>query len=96
MPFATPKAFHNRAIDWPEAIGQGGAEISDPYPDFVKIAQGFGIAGRQIRRKQDVRDSIHEMLTHNGPYVLDVLVPYQEHVLPMIPAGMTVKDIIKS
>ena len=31
-----------------------------------------------------------------GPFVLDVLVPYQEHVLPMIPAGATVKDIIKS
>jgi hypothetical protein len=29
-------------------------------------------------------------------YVLDVLVPYQEHVLPMIPSGMTVKDIIKA
>ena len=36
------------------------------------------------------------MIAHAGPYVLDVLVPYQEHVLPMIPAGGTVRDIIKS
>jgi acetolactate synthase-1/2/3 large subunit len=36
------------------------------------------------------------MIAHPGPYVLDILVPYQEHVLPMIPAGGTVRDIIKS
>jgi acetolactate synthase-1/2/3 large subunit len=35
------------------------------------------------------------MIAHPGPYVLDVEIPYQEHVLPMIPAGMTVKDLIK-
>ena len=41
-------------------------------------------------------DALEEMIAHPGPYVLDVLVPYQEHVLPMIPAGRTVRDIIKS
>jgi acetolactate synthase-1/2/3 large subunit len=35
------------------------------------------------------------MINHDGPYVLNVHVPYQEHVLPMIPAGMTVRDLIK-
>ncbi len=35
------------------------------------------------------------MIAYDGPYVLDVQVPYQEHVLPMIPAGVTVKEIIK-
>ena len=34
------------------------------------------------------------MLAAPGPYVLDILCPYQEHVLPMIPGGKTVKDII--
>jgi acetolactate synthase-1/2/3 large subunit len=34
------------------------------------------------------------MLAYDGPFVLDVQTPYQEHVLPMIPAGLTVKDII--
>ena len=37
-----------------------------------------------------------EMLDSKGPFILDVMVPYQEHVLPMIPSGMTVKDIIKT
>ena len=42
---------------------------------------------RQIRHKYEVIDALKEMIAHPGPYVLDVLVPYQEHVLPMIPAG---------
>ncbi len=34
------------------------------------------------------------MINYKGPYVLDVCVPYQEHVLPMIPGGKTVADMI--
>ena len=34
------------------------------------------------------------MIAYDGPFVLDVVVPYQEHVLPMIPGGKTVRDII--
>ena len=35
-----------------------------------------------------------EMLDHDGSFVLEVIVPYTEHVLPMIPAGKTVKEMI--
>jgi len=66
-----------------------------PYPDFVEIARGFGVKARQVREKSEVIDALREMIAHPGPYVLDVLVPYQEHVLPMIPAGGTIRDIIK-
>ena len=61
----------------------------------MEIARGFGVKARQIRKKAEVVDALAEMIAHPGPYVLDVLIPYQEHVLPMIPAGMTVRDIIK-
>ncbi|MSU24203.1 MAG: biosynthetic-type acetolactate synthase large subunit [Opitutus sp.] len=64
------------------------------YPDFVKIADGFGVKGRRVHQKSELRAAIQEMLDHDGPYVLDVIVPYTEHVLPMIPAGKTVKDMI--
>jgi acetolactate synthase-1/2/3 large subunit len=83
-------------IDRPEAIGCGGAEISSPYPDFVKIAEGFGVPARHVRDRKELRGAIREMLATDGPYLLDVLVPYQEHVLPMIPSGHTVRDIIKA
>jgi acetolactate synthase-1/2/3 large subunit len=64
------------------------------YPDFVKIAEGFGVKGRRVIRKQELREAIQEMLDHDGPYVLDVIVPYTEHVLPMIPAGRSVKEML--
>ena len=64
------------------------------YPDFVKIAEGFGVKGRRVIKKSELRAAIQEMLDHDGPYVLDVIVPYTEHVLPMIPAGKTVKDML--
>jgi acetolactate synthase-1/2/3 large subunit len=67
-----------------------------PYPDFVAIAKGFGVASQSVSQKEDLDDALAEMLDSKGPYVLNVLVPYQEHVLPMIPGGMTVRDIIKA
>jgi acetolactate synthase-1/2/3 large subunit len=64
------------------------------YPDFVKIAEGFGVKGRRVIKKSELRAAIQEMLDCDGPFVLDVIVPYTEHVLPMIPAGKTVKEMI--
>ncbi len=67
-----------------------------PYPDFAAIAKGFGCGARHVVKKEEFDDALEEMLETPGPFVLDVLVPYQEHVLPMIPGGMTVRDIIKA
>ena len=64
------------------------------YPDFVKIAEGFGVKGRRVIKKSELRAAIQEMLDCDGPYVLDVIVPYTEHVLPMIPAGKSVKEML--
>lgn len=64
------------------------------YPDFVKIAEGYGVAARRVVKKSELREAIQEMLDHDGPFLLDVVVPYTEHVLPMIPAGKTVNEMI--
>jgi acetolactate synthase-1/2/3 large subunit len=64
------------------------------YPDFVKIAQGYGCGAATIRKKAELVPALEEMINYNGPYVLDVQTPYQEHVLPMIPANHTVDDMI--
>lgn len=83
-------------IDHPEAIGQGtGIGPEQRYPDFVAIAQGFGWQARHVRHKADLVGGLEEMIAAAGPFLLDVAVPYQEHVLPMIPAGMTVQDLIR-
>jgi acetolactate synthase-1/2/3 large subunit len=83
-------------IDNPEAVGQGnGIGPAARYPDFVAIAKGFGCGAMSIKKKSDLIPAIKEMIAYPGPFVLDVEVPYQEHVLPMIPAGRTVKDLIR-
>ena len=83
-------------IDNPEAIGKGdGLTPPKRYPDFVTIAKGFGCGASYVKKKEDLAAAIQAMIAYDGPYVLDVEVPYQEHVLPMIPSGMTVRDIIK-
>jgi acetolactate synthase, large subunit, biosynthetic type len=78
-----------------DASNVGGPDNLDGiYPDYVTIAKGFGVKARRVHKKSELREAIQEMLDHDGPYVLDVIVPYTEHVLPMIPAGKTVKDMI--
>jgi acetolactate synthase I/II/III large subunit len=74
----------------------GAGQDQAPYPDFVTLAKGFRCGTRRIADKADVDEALEEMIDSTGPYVLDVEVPYQEHVLPMIPSGMTVRDIIKA
>jgi acetolactate synthase-1/2/3 large subunit len=75
-------------------LGAGHDEA--PYPDFVALAKGFRCGTRRVSDKADVDEALEEMIDSTGPYVLDIEVPYQEHVLPMIPSGMTVRDIIKA
>ena len=84
-------------IDNPEATGKGdGLGPKERYPDFVQIAKGYGCGAAYVKEKSDFEAALAEMIAYDGPYVLDVEVPYQEHVLPMIPGGHTVRDIIKS
>jgi len=72
-------------------------KLEDPtsvYPDYVKICEGFGVPCEHIVKPEDLVPALKRMLEAKTPYVLDILVPYTEHVLPMIPAGMTADDII--
>jgi acetolactate synthase-1/2/3 large subunit len=64
------------------------------YPDFVKIAEGFGVKGRRVIKRSELREAIQEMLAHDGPYILDVIVPYTEHVLPFIPQKKSAMEIL--
>ena len=82
-------------IDKPEWLGDGdGSHYEETYPNFVQIARGYGIQARQVRSKKEYAEALKEMIESDGPYLLDVLCTYQEHVLPMIPSGGTVKDMI--
>jgi len=63
-------------------------------PDFITIAKAYGIASREIQRREDLNDAIKEMLEHDGPYLLVADVEEQGMVYPMVPAGTTVTNIL--
>ncbi len=81
-----------------EASGKGSlvphAFVEERYPDFVQIAKGYGCGAATVVKRNDLEAALLEMINYKGPFVLDVQVPYQEHVLPMIPSGLTVNDMI--
>jgi acetolactate synthase-1/2/3 large subunit len=80
----------------PEASGQGnGISPEARYPDFVGIAKGFGWQAETVVKQGDLDAALQRLIDAPGPALLDVQVPYQEHVLPMIPSGGTVRDLIK-
>ena len=90
-------------VQWEDRFykgNRGHTYLGDPenaqqiYPDFVKIAQGFNVPAERVMYKRDLRAALKRMLDSNEPYVLDVIVPYTEHVLPFIPANHTVADMI--
>jgi len=82
-------------IDDAEAEGNGVGDYAvKRYPDFVMIAKGYGCGAASVSKKSDLADALTEMIEYDGPFVLDVEVPYQEHVLPMIPSNRTVEDMI--
>ena len=66
----------------------------DIYPNYQKICEGFEVPCEHITRREDVVPALKRMLAAKTAYVLDIMVPHTEHVLPMIPGGMTYKDII--
>jgi acetolactate synthase-1/2/3 large subunit len=67
---------------------------SEIFPNMLKFADACGIPAARVTRKDDLRAAIQKMLDTPGPYLLDVIVPHQEHVLPMIPSGGAFKDVI--
>jgi acetolactate synthase-1/2/3 large subunit len=82
-------------VNHPEALGEGdGTQPAETFPNFVQIAEAYGVKARQVRSKAEFPAALEEMLNHDGPYLLDTICAYQEHVLPMIPSGMTVRNMI--
>lgn len=63
-------------------------------PDFVRIAEAYGIRGKKVTKRKELYYTIEEMLSHRGPYLLEAVVENQGMVYPMIPAGGSVTQIM--
>jgi acetolactate synthase-1/2/3 large subunit len=79
---------------------RGNTYLGDPqnrkeiYPDYTAVCNSFNVKCERVMFQRELRPAIQRMLDANEPYVLDIIVPYTEHVLPFIPANKTVADMI--
>lgn len=64
-------------------------------PDFVKLADAFGMLGIRVTEKAQVRSAIEQAMEYDGPALIDFVVEEEENVFPMIPAGQTIHDMIE-
>ena len=64
-------------------------------PDFVKLAEAFGILGIRVTQRSESVDAIREAMSHPGPVVVDFIVEEEENVYPMIPAGQTTAELLE-
>ena len=64
------------------------------YPNYPLLCQGFGIKCERVVEPSELPAAIKRMLESEEAYVLDVMVPHDVHVLPMIPGGMCYKDVV--
>lgn len=62
-------------------------------PDFVQIAKGFFIPGRKVTDRADIIAAVDEMISHNGAYLLEVVVEKEDNVFPMVPSGQPIANI---
>lgn len=62
-------------------------------PDFVKIAEGYGIEASRVTKREDLADNIKTMVASKNSYFLEVVIEKEDNVFPMIPSGATVSDV---
>ncbi len=90
-------------VQWEDrfyAGNRGHTYLGDPeqmqqiYPDFIAMCKSFNVPCERVMFKRDLRPALERMLQSKEAFVLDIVTPYTEHVLPFIPSGKTVAEMI--
>ena len=63
-------------------------------PDFVQIAEAYGIKAENVETREQLDGAIERMLAHDGAYLLNVNIDATDMIFPMTPAGAAVDDIM--
>lgn len=63
-------------------------------PDYMQIAAAYGIPSRRVMRREELHEAIREMLSTEGPFLLEVCVIEEGNVLPMTPPGGSVNQML--
>ena len=86
--------FLGMVRQWQELFFDGRyASTTMTNPDFVMVAQGYGIKAKKVSERKDLAAAIEEMIASKESYFLEVAVEMEENVFPMIPTGSSVSDI---
>ena len=64
-------------------------------PDFVKLANAYGMKALSVDNNEDVRPAIREANNHDGPFLIDFKIKKEENVFPMIPSGQSVNELLE-
>ncbi|MBS1957068.1 MAG: acetolactate synthase 2 catalytic subunit [Cyanobacteria bacterium SZAS-4] len=94
--------FDNKALgmvrQWQELFfneNYSEVDLSD-NPDFVKVAEAFGIPSFRVERADEVNDAIDRMFNHKGPVLLHVLIDPKENVWPLVPPGKSNEQMMEA
>lgn len=68
--------------------------VLDRKTDFVKLAEAFGLPAERVSTLSDFEAAFTRAMQHDGPYLIDTLIDMDEFVLPMLPPGGSIEDII--
>lgn len=63
-------------------------------PEFVQVASGYHIPGRKVSQRENLKEALEEMLSHQGAFLLEVMTGKKHNVFPMIPQGKSVSEIV--
>ena len=95
--FIMDNAHHGMVRQWQELFYRrrySGCELGPSNPDFVKVAQGYGILAIRVENQDEVTGAIKKALAHKGPVLVHVLVSKEENVYPMVPAGHALDQVM--
>ncbi len=62
-------------------------------PDFVKLAEAYGIKSQKVSERGDLQEAVEDMMIHDGPFFLEVVVEKEDNVFPMIATGCSVEEV---
>lgn len=68
--------------------------LDERKTDFVKLADAFGAKGTRVFTKDELRKAVQDSFAYDGTYIIDCAVDCDEFVLPMLPPGGSIDDII--
>jgi acetolactate synthase-1/2/3 large subunit len=87
--------FLGMVRQWQELFHKNRYSFVDiESPDFVMVAKGYGIEGRSVCKREDVKNALAEMLNYKGSYLLEVIVGKENNVFPMVPQGRGVAEVV--